>query len=136
MSIQQQLDTPSDAYIDILDNLLMSSGQHTRQRWLLTAARNGDGVTTTAIGLAHTLGALNKRTLLVDANFHDDSLSADLSRPGLIQLLQGECSMEEAVISGDYSRSFSILTAGGGMENPLLLMDNDKLRACTRHHNC
>lgn len=130
LSIQQQLDTPSSAYIDIVDNLLMASERNTRQRWILTAARRGDGVTATAIGLAHTLGALNKSTLLVDANFHDAALSGDLSGPGLLQLLQGECAIENALIQGDDSRSFSILPAGSGMEKPLLLMDNDRLKSC------
>jgi capsular exopolysaccharide synthesis family protein len=132
MSLARQIEQPTIAYVDIVDNLLITTDNKPKQQWLVTSARTGDGVTTTAFGLAQTLGARGKSTVLIDANFVDASLSkvcCNAPDTGFVQILKGDCEITSAILPSNNTRTFSIIPAGTGTLEPLQLLNSKRIKA-------
>ena len=132
-TIRQHMEEPSGVHLNIVDNLLVTTGNRRGQRWLLTSTRQAAGTTATAIGVAQTLAAKNRSTLLVDANFHDPSLTREIcvsGHPGLYQLMTDQASLEDALVANPFGNRFSFLPAGTDKPDPLLFLDEDRLKSC------
>jgi capsular exopolysaccharide synthesis family protein len=88
----------------------------------------GDGKTVTSINLAATFALkAGDRVLLVDGDLRASTVHSKLklaAGPGLAEVLEGTCRLEDAVIQVAESPNFYILTAGNPSGNPAELLDS------------
>jgi polysaccharide biosynthesis transport protein len=86
---------------------------------LVTSARDREGKTTVAVNLATVLGLVNRRTLLVDADFYGSGLTRALdlpeAAPGLTDLCLGEVALDEALLPTEID-ALSVLPVGRSPE--------------------
>lgn len=90
----------------------------------VTAARKGDGTTTTAFVLAKAVSETEKRVLLVEANLRMPDIAARLelaSEPGLVDVLTGSSGMS-AAIQKTANDKLDVLVAGKSTERPSELL--------------
>ncbi len=87
--------------------LLLSSGVEKRSQSLLfTGVATGEGKTTVAVNLAHTLARSGLRVALVDADIHVGGIHRLLGKgnehpPGLLDYLRGDARIQEIVRPAD-----------------------------------
>jgi non-specific protein-tyrosine kinase len=103
----------------------------------VTSAASGDGKSITSINIA---GAMALRTaarvLLVDADLRRSSVAAYLGlpqEPGILDVLSGDCALEDALIRVEQFPNLYVLPAGRPRQNPSELLDSPVwLEACKR----
>ena len=98
----------------------------------VASARPGEGKTVTAVNLALTAARANvdRRVLLIDADLRRGQAAAMLgvrSKPGLSELLAGECEVREAVRRFK-STPLSMIPAGAAPEEPTLLLAGQRMK--------
>ncbi len=120
------LSTPAlaDAYSFLRVNLGVTLGGSQGTIVSVTSSREGEGKTSTAIGLGRSLVGAGRRVLLIDADLRRGGLSRALGvdgRRGLTECLRGELSPEDALvmIGGMY-----VFPAGSGDLNSAALLDS------------
>ncbi|MFW6154601.1 MAG: CpsD/CapB family tyrosine-protein kinase [Planctomycetota bacterium] len=86
-----------------------------RVRCMITSAQPREGKTVTAVNLAYTFSEItDRRTLLIDADLRRGTIASLLGmtrRHGLGELLDGQCTLDQALWSAGRS-NFHVLTAG------------------------
>ncbi|HET7274384.1 MAG TPA: polysaccharide biosynthesis tyrosine autokinase [Longimicrobiaceae bacterium] len=90
----------ADAFRTLRTNIAFSAADAAPQMIIVTSAQPGEGKSTTAANLAMALAQQDHRTLLVDADFGDGTLSSFFAahdRPGLAEALRGEIPLSEAI---------------------------------------
>jgi capsular exopolysaccharide synthesis family protein len=104
--------------------------QHFRQPKLILVSSPGaaDGKSTTAINLAGVLALKDQtKVLLVDGDFRKPSIAPSLGIPvslGLSEMLEGKCSLAEAIVVPQEIPNLCILPAGQATANPAELLDS------------
>lgn len=98
----------------------------------LTSAMPGEGKTMTSVNLALTAAraAPERRILLIDADMRRSQVAAMLgirSKPGLSELLSGECQLHEAVRRFRSTR-LAIIPAGATPEEPTQLLAGKRMK--------
>lgn len=97
---------------------------------LVSSPTPGDGKTITAVNLAAVLALKSdSRALLVDADLRRPTIGAKLGisdAPGLGGVLEGTCSLEEAIIKVAELPSLYVLPTGKPRMNPTELLDSPK----------
>jgi capsular exopolysaccharide synthesis family protein len=108
---------------------------------LITSANSGDGKTVSAINIAGALALRdNANVLLIDADFRRKGLCKMLGLPdelGLANLLEGDCSLQEAIVRVEQYPNLYILPAGVSNINPAELLDSkawDAVCTTVREH--
>lgn len=98
----------------------------------ISSAGSGDGKTLSAI---NTAGALAMKpditTLLVDGDLRRSSLARALGlpeSPGLAEVIEGECGLEDALIRTEQFPNLYVLPAGKPQGNPAELLDSPRWR--------
>jgi len=108
--------------------------QHPKQPKLMvvSSASAGDGKTVTSINIAGVLALRdNANVLLVDADFRRSNVARSLGiseEPGLANVLDGNCSLRDAIIRIDQTPNFFVLPAGNSRANPAELLDSPRWR--------
>jgi capsular exopolysaccharide synthesis family protein len=97
-----------------------------------TSALPGEGKTLTAVNLALTSARANpdRRILLVDADLRRSQVGDYLGirgKPGLTELLSGECEVREAVRRFNSSR-LAVIPAGGEPEEPTHVLAGGRMK--------
>jgi protein-tyrosine kinase len=97
----------------------------------LTSALPGEGKTVTAVNLALTAARANadRRILLIDADLRRSQVAQVLgfrSRPGLCELLTGECDLASAVRRFRTTR-LAVIPAGGTADEPTQLLASRRM---------
>jgi capsular exopolysaccharide synthesis family protein len=102
--------------------------------FVVASAVSGEGKTNLSSQLAMSWShAIQGRVIIVDAdlrapNIHD--LFEVPSRPGLAEILRGECSLEEAVILHSDDRLFVLPAGDAGTTSPSHLFAGSRYREC------
>jgi capsular exopolysaccharide synthesis family protein len=120
------LSTPAlaDAYSFLRVNLGVTLGSNRGSVITLTSSREGEGKTSTTIGLGRSLVGAGRRVLLMDVDLRRGGLSRTLGvdgRRGLTECLRGELAPEDALVmvGGMY-----VFPAGSGDLNSAALLDS------------
>ncbi len=94
----------------------------------ISSADPGDGKTITSINTAAILALKSDyRVLLVDADLRQCSVAPALgieSGPGLVGVLGGECTLEEAIVQIEQLPNLYVLPSGPLCANPVELLDS------------
>lgn len=92
----------------------------------------GDGKTLSAVNTAGALAIKGDTTvLLVDADLRKPSLAAALGlpqEPGLADVLNGDCQLEDAIVRAAQFPNLFVLPAGKARRNPAELLDSPRWR--------
>lgn len=101
-----------------------------------TSARAGEGKTITAVNLALTAARASpeRRVLLIDADLRRGKVGEVLGvgpRPGLAELLQSECALEDAVRHFQ-ATPLMLVPAGAAAEEPTRLLASARMKALLR----
>ena len=125
-----------DQFIQSLDHLRVAicSGRDARGRprrsVLITSACGSEGKTTLAAQLAERCVNAGLLTLLVDADLRNPTLSRMFEMPGgrgLVDVLRGESTAEEAIAVIGGAGGFHFLPAGSPRVDPSRLLHGDRL---------
>lgn len=94
----------------------------------ISSSSLGDGKTVTSINLAGTLALRSDaNVLLVDGDLRQCKIATSLgipSSPGLADVLQERCSLEEAIVQVEEIPNLLVLPAGDATGNPAELLDS------------
>jgi succinoglycan biosynthesis transport protein ExoP len=118
------------AFAEIASQLLLSSADHPKPCFVVTSAQSGEGVSTTALGIARALGARLGEGLLIDANLRHPTLSEALGPvrgPGLLQVIEDDLAPIQAVGLDHGLGDFALLPAGGTLPDPVGLLSRSRV---------
>lgn len=121
----------AEQYRVLRTNLL----HHRRQPRVIavSSASPGDGKTTTSINLAGIFALKSdSQVLLIDADLRRCGLVEALgipAGPGLADVLQGNCSVDDAIVRVDQLRNLCVLPSGKCQINPAELLDSPRWTA-------
>lgn len=122
-----------EEFVQSLDHLrvtLCSQGTDGKRCVLITSAVGGEGKTTLAAQLAGRCANAGLRTLVVDADLRRPSLGELLEipeGPGLVDILLGESTPEEAMVVVGNAGGFYLLPAGRVGHDPSRLLQGERL---------
>jgi capsular exopolysaccharide synthesis family protein len=106
---------------------------HKSFRLVITSPGAGDGKTITALNMAVAMALKAEgRTLLIDADLRGARVHRLLEvpiGPGLADVLEGTCRLEEAMFSVEQLPCLHVLPAGKPETNPTELLDSSRWRA-------
>jgi protein-tyrosine kinase len=104
--------------------------QHPRvpRMLVVTSAGSSDGKTVTVINIAGALALKSDaRVLLLDGDFRRSTICTKLglpTTPGLANVLNGDCQLNEAIIQAEQVPNLYILPAGTARVNPAEMLDS------------
>ncbi|MBN1256446.1 MAG: AAA family ATPase, partial [Planctomycetes bacterium] len=75
--------------------------QEKRRSIVITSVKPGGGTSELSLELANEMNVIGVNTVLIEANaFHPDSRYASMDTPGLVEVLNGEKTIEEVILPG------------------------------------
>jgi capsular exopolysaccharide synthesis family protein len=110
----------------IVDNIISTADLSGHLVLLLTSALSAEGTTTVALALSRAL-SVRKKTILVDANLRDPEIHQRFNvsqSPGLVQIVNDSCSIDEAVRSID---GLNLIPAGEAGLYPLEVLTSQAM---------
>jgi capsular exopolysaccharide synthesis family protein len=130
-TIQDRRGVVAEAFRTMRATLALISGRDKNRVFLVTSAIPGEGKTFTSTNFAATLAQQDLKTLLIDADLRKPSVSKlvfdENRKPGLSEVLLGQCSIEQAV-QPTAVENLWVIPAGGIAPNPSELLAQSKLR--------
>lgn len=96
----------------------------------VTSALRGEGKSTTSVNIAYTMAQTGKRVLLLEADLRLPSIAKRLQispRPGVSNLLVGQCSGNDVVQESGLLRNLRVITAGDVPPNPAELLGSKQM---------
>ncbi|WP_317056583.1 polysaccharide biosynthesis tyrosine autokinase [Roseovarius rhodophyticola] len=98
--IENQTSAAAEAIRNLRTSLLLSDPDHPPQVLVSTSAMPGEGKTTHALALAHSLSGLNRRVLLLGADIRASTLPEyfrELPETDLVSVLLNQACLEDAI---------------------------------------
>ncbi len=96
----------------------------------VTSALRGEGKSTTSINMAYTLAETGKNVLLLEADLRLPTIAKRLrlkSRPGVSNMLAGQCSGGQILQTSKQLETLSVITAGDIPPNPAELLGSEQM---------
>ncbi|MCU7522702.1 MAG: polysaccharide biosynthesis tyrosine autokinase, partial [Ignavibacteria bacterium] len=119
-----------ESYLRLGINLAYSLMDRSFKSLLITSAGPGAGKSATAINVSVTLANLGKSVLLVDTDIRRPVIHKYFSKsmgPGLTDYLMEQSQIEE-IIQPTLVKGLDIITCGGKLLNPSLILSSAKMR--------
>lgn len=120
----------SEAYRTIRTGILLSQAGEPPRVILVSSAQSSEGKTTSSINLAVSLASAGGQVVIMDCDLRRPSLSKHFrlegSRPGVVEILTGQCSVDESLITGLVKR-LSIIPSGCIPPNPAELLGSHEM---------
>ena len=94
----------------------------------VTSALKGEGKSTTAINIAYTMAQTGKKVVLIEADLRLSTIAKRLklrSKPGLTNLLVGQCSGNDILQRSGLNPNLWVVTAGSTPPNPAELLGSE-----------
>ena len=91
----------------------------------VTSALKGEGKSTTAINIAYAMAQTGKKVVLIEADLRLSTIARRLklrSKPGLTNLLVGQCSGNDVLQKSGLNPNLWVVTAGSTPPNPAELL--------------
>jgi len=131
-------DNPLSQFAEAIRNvhvsLTLSNVDNPPRVVLMTSAMSGEGKSTTAYALARAAASAGKKVILVDCDMRNPtvhSVAGTELRPGLVNILSANTSLEEAVQGGRVA-NLTILPAGDHPPNPSDLLLSERMKSLIR----
>lgn len=128
------LEKPASAYAEAVrslhTNLLLSDVDKTPKVILLTSSLPREGKTSVAVSLANLMASVGKKVLVIDCDLRRPSAQKHFdckSRPGLVECLLGQVTLEEAIVEHPVSGA-ELLPAGSPAPNPPDLLGSRQMK--------
>lgn len=128
------LEKPTSAFGEAIRTLhtsiLLSDVDEPIKTILITSALPNEGKTTTAVCLARMQALAGHKVIMIDADYRRPNIAKVIgidSRPGLVELLAGNATLEE-VIKKDDASGAHVITTGAPAPNPPDLLASDHMR--------
>lgn len=96
----------------------------------VTSALRGEGKSTTSMNMAYTIAQTGKRVLLIEADLRLPTVAKRLkihSKPGLTNLLVGQCSGNDVLQKSGLNPNLWVVTAGDIPPNPAELLGSEPM---------
>ena len=96
----------------------------------VTSALHGEGKSTTAVNIAYTMAQSGGKVLLVEADLRLPTLAKRVrakSKPGLSNLLVGQCSGNDTLQHSELIQNLWVITAGDIPPNPAELLGSSNM---------
>ena len=96
----------------------------------VTSALRGEGKSTTSVNIAYTMAQRGGKVLLIEADMRLPTLSKRLhihQKPGLSNLLVGQCSGNDVIQSSELISNLWVVTAGDIPPNPAELLGSHNM---------
>lgn len=123
---QEKIGTDLNTFKQLLGKLRFEAESSRSKVILVTSAREQVGKSYLIVGLAYSLSLINKKVLIIDTNFKNNSLTKLLIKHRNIKLLKQDNSAEDstdkarrAVISPTFHNNINIIGNDGGNVSPL-----------------
>lgn len=130
--VQEQLQDArselSEAYQSVRTALQFATDHGVPRTLLVTSTRAGEGKSTTALSIAHSLATLGSSVLLVDSDLRKPTFRSASDAEGLSSLLAGSGELEKAIHPTDLEKLF-LLPAGRIPPNPAELLAGDRFQS-------
>ncbi len=101
----------------------------------VTSALRGEGKSTTSVNIAYTMAQTGKRVLLLEADLRLPTIAKRLKiepKPGISNLLVGQCTGNEVVQESGLLRNLRVITAGDVPPNPAELLGSRQMESVIR----
>ena len=101
----------------------------------VTSALRGEGKSTTAVNIAYTMAQSGGKVLLVEADLRLPTLAKRVrakSKPGLSNLLVGQCSGNDTLQRSELIQNLWVITAGDIPPNPAELLGSANMAATVK----
>lgn len=101
----------------------------------VTSALRGEGKSTTAVNIAYTMAQSGGKVLLIEADLRLPTLAKRVhaaSRPGLSNLLVGQCSGNDTLQRSGLINNLWVMTAGDIPPNPAELLGSANMAATVK----
>ncbi len=126
------LDKPLSAYSEsirsIQNSVLLSNAEKPPRCLLTTSALPSEGKSTVSISLARLFARSGTKTILIDGDLRRPRVGDFVDDPsherGLLEVLNGTCSVEQAINRDDRTGLHILTTKEGGADTPDLLNSN------------
>ena len=122
----------AEAYKMLRTNLAFSFQESKKCRVIgVTSSLAGEGKTTSALNMAYTIAQEGRRVLLIEADLRLPTIAKRLgihSRPGLSNLLVGQCSGNDVLQASGFSRNVYVIAAGDIPPNPAELLNSREMQ--------
>ena len=122
----------AEAYKLLRTNLAFSLVEEGKGRVIgITSSLAGEGKSTTAVNIAYTIAQTGKRVLLMEADLRLPTAAQRLSvqaKPGLSNLLVGQCSGNDIVQRSGLLKNLYVITAGDTPPNPTELLASEPMQ--------
>ncbi len=115
----------AEAYRTIRTGILLSQAGEPPRTILVSSAQSSEGKTTSSINLAASLASAGGRVALVDCDLRRPSVhkhfSLESNEPGLVEVIAGHCSLDEA-LRPDIIKRVAFIPSGKIPPNPAELL--------------
>lgn len=101
----------------------------------VTSALRGEGKSTTAVNIAYTMAQSGGKVLLIEADLRLPTLAKRVrakSKPGLSNLLVGQCSGNDTLQRSELIQNLWVITAGDIPPNPAELLGSSNMAATVK----
>jgi polysaccharide biosynthesis transport protein len=130
VALNENKSSVTEAYSALVTNLMYATPSGLPKVLIVTSSTEKQGKTTTSLAIARDTARLGKRTLLIDADLRRPTLHRDLDDPkaeGLVSVLTGQKSFEDAVVPASGSDHLFYMTALPIPPDPTVLLAGARL---------